>query len=293
MTPNSPHDSPKVWQDLDQAALDRAYDQTQWASNIAEVMGRCAAQSQALREARGLPKRLAYGAGAREQLDFFSCGQSAAPLMVFVHGGAWRSGAAQDYAFVAGPWLDAGLHVAVLDFDAVQDCGGELLTLAAQVRAAVLWLQAHAQELGANAQQLHLAGHSSGAHLAAAVAAGDAQGWPPLALRSLSCVSGMYELEPVRRSARSRYVAFSDESVQRLSPARHSRLLACPALVAHGSLESPQFQWQAQAWSQALGDAGKPVQSLVVPDLNHFEILETLGDAAHPLTRALLALARG
>jgi arylformamidase len=256
-------------------------------------MGRCAARSQALRDKRGLPQRLAYGGGAREQLDFFSSGQAAAPLMVFVHGGAWRSGAAQDYAFVAGPWLDAGVHVAVLDFDAVQDAGGELLALAAQVRAAVLWLQARAAQLGVDAQQLHLTGHSSGAHLAAAVATGDAQGWPPLSLRSLGCVSGMYELEPVRRSGRSRYVAFSEESVQRLSPARQAAHLACPALVAHGSLESPQFKWQAQAWAQALGEAGKTVQSLVMPGLNHFEILEALGQAEHPLTRAMLALARG
>jgi len=290
---STPQHPPKVWQDLDQAALDRAYDQTQWASNFTEVMARCAARSQALREARGLPQRLAYGTGAREQLDFFSCGRTGAPLLVFVHGGAWRSGAAQDYAFVAGPWLDAGLHVAVLDFNGVTDCGGELLTLAGQVRGALLWLQAQAASLGADAQQLHLAGHSSGAHLAAAVAVGDAQGWPPLALRSLSCVSGMYELEPVRRSARSRYVAFTDESVRRLSPARHAAQLPCPALVAHGSLESPQFQWQAQAFARALGEAGKTVQSRVMPDLNHFEILEALGEADHPLTRALLAHARG
>ncbi len=285
---NTTSDSPKVWQDLDQAALDRAYDQTQWAGNIAEVLVRCAARSQALREARGLPQRLAYGRGANEQLDFFACGRRAAPLLVFVHGGAWRSGQAQDYAFVAGPWLDAGAHVAVLDFDAVQDCGGELLAMASQVRSAVLWLQSQAAQLGVDAQQIHLAGHSSGAHLAAAVATGDGQGWPPLALRSLSCVSGMYELEPVRRSARSRYVAFSDESVQRLSPLRQAAQLACPALVAHGSLESPQFQWQAQAFAQALAGAGVKAQAQVLPGLNHFEILESLGDADSALTRALL-----
>jgi arylformamidase len=285
--------APLVWQDLDQASLDRAYDQAQWASNIAEVMSRCAARSQALRDSRGLPQRLVYGVGANEQLDFFSCGKAGAPLLVFVHGGAWRSGLAQDYAFVAGPLLAAGVHVAVLDFDAVQNCGGELLTMAAQVRAAVLWLQAQVAQLGADPARLHLAGHSSGAHLAAAVATGDDQTWAALPLCSLTCLSGIYELEPVRRSARSRYVAFSDDSVQRLSPARHAHRLRCPALVAHGTLESPQFQWQAQAWAQALGDADAAVQAFSVPPLNHFEMLESLAQADSPTTHALLALLQG
>lgn len=290
---HSTPDAPLVWQDLDQAGLDRAYDQTQWAANIAEVMGRCAALSQALRDKQGLPKRLAYGAGVNEQLDFFSCARAGAPLLIFVHGGAWRSGLAKDYAFVAAPLLSAGVHVAVLDFDPVQDCGGELLTMAAQVRAAVLWLHAHAARLGADPARLHLAGHSSGAHLAAAVATGDDQAWAPLPLRSLSCLSGMYELEPVRRSARSRYVAFSDDSVRRLSPARHAHRLRCPALVAHGTLESPQFQWQARAWAEALGNAGVAVQAFSVPLLNHFEMLESFGLAEGPTMPALLALIQG
>ena len=290
---HSTPDAPLVWQDLDQAGLDRAYDQTQWASNITEVMGRCVALSQALRDKQVLAQRLAYGAGVNERLDFFSCARAGAPMLIFVHGGAWRSGLAKDYAFVASPLLAEGVHVAVLDFDAVQDCGGELLTMAAQVRAAVFWLHAHAAQLGADPTRLHLAGHSSGAHLAAAVATGDDQAWEAAPLRSLSCISGMYELEPVRRSARSRYVAFSDDSVRRLSPARHAKLLRCPALVAHGRLESPQFQWQAQAWAQALSHAGIAVQALSVPDLNHFEMLESLGQADSPTMRALLALIQG
>lgn len=293
MDPHPTPNAPLVWQDLDQASLDRAYDQAQWASNMAEVMGRCAARSQALRDSHGLPQRLAYGAGVNEQMDFFSCAKAGAPLLVFVHGGAWRSGLAKDYAFVAGPLLAVGMHVAVLDFDAVQDCGGELLTMAAQVRAAVLWLHAQATQLGADPARLHLAGHSSGTHLAAAVATGDGLDWPALPLHSLSCISGMYELEPVRRSARSRYVAFSEASVQRLSPARHVHQLRCPTLVAYGSLESPQFQWQSQAWAQALCDSGVAVRALSVPGLNHFEILESLGDADSPTMRALLALIQG
>lgn len=286
----TPSPAPRVWHDLDQAELDRAYDQAQWARGIAQTLAVYAERSQALRSVWGAPQRLAYGPGAREQLDFFSCGQARAPLLVFVHGGAWRSGAAHDYAFVATPFLKAGIHVAVLDFDAVQDCGGQLLEMARQVRTAVAWLQAAAARLGAAPELLHLVGHSSGAHLAAAVATGDGQDWAPLTLASLSCISGLYELEPVRRSSRSRYVGFSDESVQRLSPTRHARHLRCRSLVAHAEGDSPQFQWQAQAWCEALTAAGPAPRTCKATGLNHFEVLLTLGEPGGLLAEAVLAL---
>jgi arylformamidase len=88
-------------------------------------------------------------------------------------------------------------------------------------------------------------------------------------------------------------VAFTDESVKRLSPARHAQHLRCPALVAHGSLESPQFQWQAQTWEQALGHAHVPVRGLQAQGLNHFEILETLGHHDGLLAQAVLGLIQG
>ena len=36
--------------------------------------------------------------------------------MVFVHGGAWRSGLAKEYAYAAETLVNAGAHYVVLDF---------------------------------------------------------------------------------------------------------------------------------------------------------------------------------
>ena len=272
-----------VWQALDQAALDRAYDQSQWAANMAEVMARYVSGSERTRQRLGLPQRLAYGSGARESLDLHGTPGQGAPALFFVHGGAWRSGAAHDYAFVAEPFVRAGAKVLIPDFDAVQDCGGDLHRLADQVQRALLWTLAHARDLGIDARRVHLCGHSSGAHLAAVVASR----WRPdqgPAPASLLCCSGLYELEPVRRSSRSRYVHLDDAGVQTLSPARHAAELRGPVLVAVGSQESPQFIWQSQHWQTALTQAGVGSSGLLLPGQNHFELLEGL---AHE--RSLLA----
>jgi arylformamidase len=98
----------------------------------------------------------------------------------------------------------------------------------------------------------------------------------------------MYDLKPVRLSARSNYVKFTDEMEQALSSQRHLDRLNAPLLVSHGTLESPEFQRQAGDFAAAVKAAGKPVQLLVGEDYNHFEIIETLGTPYGLLGRAVL-----
>ncbi len=289
--PPAAHDPRAVaWQALDQAALDRAYDQAQWAPNMAQVLERFRAASEVTRQRLGAPRRLRYGPSDVEAMDFFDCGRDGAPVVVFLHGGAWRSGLARDCAFVAELYVPAGIHLAVPDFAWVQDCDGDLRTVADQTRRAIAGLHAQAKSLRADPQRLFLSGHSSGAHLAAVAATTD---WPAIGLpedlvKGCLLCSGSYDLEPVRRSSRSRYLSIDDAAAHDLSPIRHLDRLRQPLVVAWGSLESPEFQRQGRAMAQAASAAGSPVDTLVAQHLNHFEILETLATPAGLLGRAAL-----
>jgi len=100
--------------------------------------------------------------------------------------------------------------------------------------------------------------------------------------------SGMYDLKPVRLSARSSYVKFTDEMEETLSTQRHLSRLACPVVVAHGTLETPEFQRQTRDFAAAVKAAGKPAQLLVAQGYNHFEIFETLASPYGLLGRAAL-----
>jgi hypothetical protein len=46
-------------------------------------------------------QRFAYGPTAIERLDVYASDLVNAPINVFIHGGAWRTGLAEDYAFPA------------------------------------------------------------------------------------------------------------------------------------------------------------------------------------------------
>jgi arylformamidase len=275
---------------MDQAELDDAYNQSVYAPNQKQVTARYVANSDAVRERLGAPKRFAYGPAWVESLDVWTTKRPNAPVNVFVHGGAWQVGSAKDYAFPAELFVNAGAHFAVLDFSPVTELGGDLEAMADQVRRGIAWVYRNAGSFGGDPDRLYLSGHSSGAHLAGVALVTNWSRFvlPPDIIKGGLLCSGMYDMKPVRLSARSRYVKFTDAMEDATSAQRHLEYLVTPVVLAHGTLETPEFQRQSRDFVQAVSAAGKPAQLLLAPGYNHFEILETLANPYGLLGRAAL-----
>ena len=156
--------SAKVFLDYDQAALDRAYDQPSWAPNMQAVLQRRAAASAAVRGRLGEPRSFAYGPTCVERIDVYPTARPNAPVMVFLHGGAWRGGDARSQAYAAETFVQAGAHWVVPEFATVMDVG--LDGMVAQVRRAVAWVAENAPRFGGDPARVYVGGHSSGGHLA-------------------------------------------------------------------------------------------------------------------------------
>jgi len=288
-----PEKGPSVFLDYDQAALDAAYDQAAYAPNREQLIKRRIAESEAARRRIGEPERVAYGPGEIERLDIYRTGRRMAPVFVFIHGGAWRSGRSKDFATPAEMFLAAGAHYVVPDFAWVQDVGGSLMLLADQVRRAIAWVYENAAYLNGDPNRLYVGGQSSGGHLAAVALTTDwprAFGLPADIIKGGMCISGMYDLTPVRLSARSNYIRFDDATVAELSPIRHLGRLPAPLIAAYGNCETPEFQRQNREFAAAVEAAGKPVRLLVGEHYNHFELPETFGNPYGLLGRAALEL---
>ncbi len=283
---------PAVWLDLDQAELDAAYDQAKYAANLQQIVKRYATNSDAVRARLGAPKRFSYGPTAIEALDVYATRRPNAPINIFIHGGAWRSGLARDYAFPAELFVNAGAHYVVLDFINVMEAGGSLMPMAEQVRRAVAWVYRNARSFGGDPERIYVSGHSSGGHLAGVVLVTD---WrkefslPANVVKGGLCISGMFDLKPVRLSARSSYVKFTDEMELALSSQRHLDKLNAPVIVAYGTFETPEFQRQSRDFAAALKAAGKPVQLVVAEGYNHFEMPEQMASPYGVVGRAVLA----
>jgi arylformamidase len=83
-------------------------------------------------------------------------------------------------------------------------------------------------------------------------------------------------------------VTFTDEVIQALSPLKHLDFLSAPVVVAHGSLETPEFQRQNREFAAALKAAGKTAEPIVLEGYNHFEVAESYGNPYGPIGRAQL-----
>lgn len=285
MAPGAASAEPKVFLDYTQAELDRAYDQLAYAPDRDVITARHARHSAGTRE-RFPHEEFRYGDGPLEELRAYPAGAGAprpAPVFAYIHGGQWQREGMDSSDFPALSLVPAGVAYVNLNFPAIPRV--RIPDMAAILRRAIVWLHANAHRFGGDPGRLHLAGSSSGGHLAAVLLTTDwtAHGLPADVLKSGVCISGLYELHPAMLSKRSAYMKLSDDEVAALSPIRHLDRLRCPITVAIGGRETPEFRRQAYAFAQAT-----QAELIDLPPHNHFELPETLVDATAPLTRAAL-----
>jgi arylformamidase len=289
-----PHNKgPLVWMDMDQVELDAAYDQIFYAPLQTQVTRRQASNSELARARLGAPRREAYGPTEPEKLDIHRALGANAPIFVFIHGGAWLGGEAKNYAYAAEMFVNAGAHFIALDFVAIGPAGGDLRVMADQVRRGVAWVYKNAASFGGDASRLYIGGHSSGGHLCGVTLVTDWQkdfGLPPDIVKGGLCMSGMYDLKPVRLSKRRFYINFTNEMEQAMSSQRHLDLLRAPVTLTYGANETPEFQRQNRNFATAVRAVGKPVKLVEAANYNHFEMAESLGNPYGPNGRAALAL---
>jgi arylformamidase len=277
----------KIFLDYDQAELDRQYNQRAWVTNADEYIRRYATMSEAVRARLGVPEVIAYGGAATETLDFYRAAPTPAPLLIFLHGGAWQRLKKRESAFAAEVFVRAGAHFAALDFAAVPAVS--LAHLVDQVRRAVVFIYRNAERLGVARDRIHLVGHSSGGHLAACAMTTD---WAalgvPQPIKGGLCVSGIYDLRPVRLSARNEYLRLDEAGEEALSPQGHVDRLACPLIVAAAEFDAPEFRRQARDFAAAAARAGAAVRHVEGNGFNHFDFIDTLADPQGLLGKLML-----
>ena len=236
-----------------------------------------------------------YGGGPNEHLDIFPANQPGAPVLVFIHGGYWRAFDKRDHSFVAPAFTREGACVVVPNYALCPAVTIPEITM--QLVRAVAWTWRNVAFHGGDPNRITVAGHSAGGHLAAMMLACL---WPvygrdlPVDLvKGALSISGLHDLEPIM------HTPFLQPSVQ-LTPGQVRK--ASPALLpppAQGRLyavaggdESEEFARQCRLMQGAWGDERVPLCE-VLPQLNHFSILESFAEPGERLNGLALQLLRG
>jgi len=277
----------------DTAWYDAQYNNRARVLDHPAVLARWAAESARVRAARPQHLDLPYGTGPNETLDVYPAAAPGAPVLVFIHGGWWRALDKTDHAFIVPAFSAAGAMVVVPNYALCPAVSIEQIAL--QMAVALAWTWRHAARFGGDPGRIVVAGHSAGGHLAAMllccrwprVAAGLPSG---LCSRALA-ISGVFDLEPLRRTSFLQPdLRLTPASVRRLSPAGFPP----PEGVLHavdGGDESEEFHRQRALIRARWGARAVPVcESL--PEANHFTVLDSLASPAGRLHALALGLLR-
>ena len=282
--------SPPVFLDYTQQQLDIAYDQSFWAPQMAELEAHDGTASAAVRQTMP-PRTERYGESDFDLVDIFAPGEARhAPVLVFIHGGAWTRNTREDASFPAPTLVGRGAAYLAPDFGSLKTV--RLPDMVENCRRAVEWTVRNAASFGGDPDRVFVAGHSSGAHLAACVLITDwtARGLPADAIKGGFLMSGMYDLYPVLLSSRGSFVHITAAEQAALSPMRHLHRITCPIAVVSADEDSPEFKRQSAVFADALQGMGRLASRTVVFNANHFQEIERLAKPDSAVSRAVFSL---
>lgn len=278
----------------DPAWLDAQYNNRARVPDHAKILARWAEASALSRAKAECRLDLRYGAGPFESLDLFTTARADAPVLVFIHGGYWRSLGKSDFSFVAPAFTAAGALVVVPDYALCPAVSIEQITW--QMAHALEWTWRNAAQHGGDPRRIVVAGHSAGGHLATMMLSCRwkqvSDELPAQLVGGALSISGVFDLEPLRHTPFLKDdLQLSPASVKRLSPAFFPRPKG-KLYATVGAAESGEFLRQNQLIRDVWGPTAVPVCE-TVPGANHFDVLESLVDPAgrlHELALRLLGL---
>lgn len=264
----------RLYKGYDQAGLDAQF-VLSGADDLDALFERRQRAAEAARNRHRSAYGLAYGDLPGETLDVYmpDCADGA-PVLLFIHGGFWRSLAAADFAFVADGFVPAGIVTVVIDYPLIPQT--DLAGIIASCSRALAWVRRNIADHGGDPDKVHISGNSAGGHLVAELAPPDrvrASGLPPNMITSVCAISGLFELASVRLSFQNETLDLTQADVERFSPQRHVTPGFPPTLVAVGGLETQEFLDQSGDYADRLHARGNKADLLVVPDANHITVV--------------------
>lgn len=267
--------------------LERMYDTRLRVPDHAERQARWAAESARVRATLACELDVAYGSEPGESLDVFPAPRRGAPVVVFIHGGHWRTLGKSQHGFLVPALRELGAMVVLPDHAPAPKADVARITL--QLARAVAWSWRHARRFGGDPRRVVVIGHGAGGQLAAMMLACTWKvfddGLPPRLVGAALGISGLYDLQPLMQTpSLQEALRLTPRQVDAVSPARlpapaHGRLFSVV-----GGEESGEYLRQNRLIQQAWGRERVPVAA-VLPGLDHYGVLEALARPGSRLQR--------
>lgn len=231
-----------------------------------------------------------YGPTRHETLDIFP-GKPGGPVVMFIHGGYWRSLTSREFSLVAAGLVDRGATVVVPNYALLPDV--TIDEIVRQMRTAVAWTHANIAEYGGDPDRIVVSGHSAGGHLTAMLLGtdwADQYGITGEPIAAGCAISGLFDLRPLYYTWMQPDFQFTGDQILRNSPILNLPESAPKLLVTHGGDQPSEFRRQSADFFEAWTAAGLAGEYWPREGLNHFDELEAFGDPSSELVDRILGL---
>lgn len=226
--------------------------------------------------------RQAYGSDPAQALDVYlpPGAPPDAPIIVMVHGGAWKIGDKSNSGVVENKlrhWLPKGFIVVSVNYRMLPEAMA--YAQAQDVAQAVRWVQGHARDWGGSDRKIILMGHSAGAHLVALLSSKPAMVGQPWAGTVVLDSAAM----KISETMKGRHPRFYDEAFgsdpagwAKASPMDQWTPAAMPMFLVCSTKRPDKPCDDAHAFQDLAKGSGVAMPVLPQP-LSHADINKTLG----------------
>jgi len=225
---------------------------------------------------------IVYGPAPRNRLDLFLPGGPCKGLVVFVHGGFWEESDKSSWSHLAQGSIDSGYAVAMPSYSLCPD-----VRISAITREVASAIEHASTEVKG---EILLCGHSAGGHLVTRMVC---QGSPLGAgvsarIGRTVSISGLHDLRPLMATKINDGLRIDGPEANQESP-----VLLCPlprqAVTCWvGANERAEFIRQNRILGEMWKGFDTRIKIVEEPGRHHFDVIDGLADASHPLARALL-----
>src|SRR5713101_7554762 len=275
----------------DKTNYDLLYNPRLVVKDYQEIFDRWGKHSERARASLDCYLEVPYGPSEAEKMDIFRAQGTSRGLLMYIHGGYWRSLDKKRFSFVAPALSEAGITVAVPDHalcPAVQ-----VADIVMQIVQACAWLYRNGGNFGAPANRLTLCGHSAGGHLTAMMLSCR---WPDYSpdlpkkvVAAAMSISGLYDLtEIVRVPSVNCDVRLDERSALKVSPAFLPPATDAPLYTAVGGEENEGFLIQNRLIGEKWGKVRR--RDIPCPGKNHFSVFDQVWATESRLFKAMLEM---
>ena len=221
-------------------------------------------------------------------LDIYAADRPNGAVLVYIHGGYWRSGSKEDNCHFAPTFTKRGSSVVLVEYDL---CPQVTVTdIVRQTRASIAWVYKNIARYSGDPSKIYVSGHSAGGHLTAMALANDwaKEGMPQNCIKGAVATSGVYDLDMVMKISVQEQVRMTTEIARLNNPFLNPPRVKCPLVVAVGGAEPKGWQQMSEDYFNFCKRQDMNAEYLVIPGANHYTMSEKLLDIASPLTQAMI-----